>query len=77
MIWLPSSPDLNPIENLWEIIKQKVYANGHQYKSKLILGEAINTASRAIPPATTKKLTDSISTRHFDVIQFHDVQVGK
>ena len=28
MIWLPNSPDINPIENLWAIIKQRVYADG-------------------------------------------------
>ena len=34
MIWPPNSPDLNPIENLWSIVEQRVYANGKQYSSK-------------------------------------------
>ena len=25
MIWPPNSPDLNPIENLWTLLKQKIY----------------------------------------------------
>ena len=27
MVWSPNSPDLNPIKNLWSIIKRHVYVN--------------------------------------------------
>ena len=49
MIWPPNSPDLNPIENLWSIIKQRVDADGKQYSSKDALWEAIKQAADSIP----------------------------
>lgn len=44
MVWPPNSPDLNPIENFWSIVKQKVYKNGRQYSSKDGLWAAIKVA---------------------------------
>ena len=32
--WPPSSPDLNPIENPWSILKMKLYEGVKQYNSK-------------------------------------------
>ncbi|KAG9338544.1 hypothetical protein JZ751_025600 [Albula glossodonta] len=33
-MWPQSSPDHNPIENLWRILKQKIYEGGRQFTSK-------------------------------------------
>ena len=32
MDWPSLSSDLNPIERLWSVLSQKVYANGRQFK---------------------------------------------
>ena len=31
MTWPPSSPDLNPIENLWALLKWEIYGERKQY----------------------------------------------
>jgi transposase len=40
----PYSPDLNPIENFWSLIKQKVYEHGRSYETCLSLELAIMKA---------------------------------
>ena len=77
MIWPPNSPDLNPIENLWAIVKQRVYAVGKQYSSKDALWEAIKQAADSIPRSLLRKLTESVNERLFDVIRLNGSHVGK
>ena len=69
MVWPPNSPDINPIENLWAIIKQRVYADEKQFSTLHGLWKAIKLKSAAIPRSLVKKLTDSVNDRLFDVIR--------
>ncbi|CAI5674837.1 unnamed protein product [Oreochromis niloticus] len=46
MTWPPCSPDLNPIENLWSIIKCEIYKEGKQYTSLNSVWEAVVAAAR-------------------------------
>ena len=64
----PSSPDLNPIENLWSILKQKIYEGGSQFTSKQLLWEAILTSCKDIQAETVQKLTSSMDARIVKVI---------
>ena len=77
MIWPPNSPDLNPIVNLWPIVKQRVYADGKQYSSKDALWEAIKQAADSIPRSLIRKLTESVNERLFDIIRLNGSHVGK
>lgn len=52
MVWPPSSPDLNPIEDFWSILKQKVYEGWKQFTSKQQLWEAILPSCKEIQAET-------------------------
>ncbi|KAF0034420.1 hypothetical protein F2P81_012178 [Scophthalmus maximus] len=68
MVWPSSSPDLNPIENLWSILKQKIYKVGRQFTSKQQLWEAILTYCKDIQAETLQELTRSMDARIVKVI---------
>ena len=77
MVWPPNSPDINPIENLWAIIKQRVYADGKQFSTLHELWKVIKLESAAIPHSLVQKLTDSVNDRLFDVIRCQGGYVNK
>ena len=68
MVWPQSSPDLKPIENLWSILKQKIFEGGRQFASKQQLWEAILTSCKEIQTETLHKLTSSMDARIVKVI---------
>ena len=71
MEWPACSPNLNPIENLWSILKREVYAGGKQYSSKEDLWNAIKTTAKGISSDTIKKLTSSMDRRLLSVVSNH------
>lgn len=77
MDWPACSPDLNPIENLWAIVKRSVYSNGKQYSSKNSLWTAIQNAAKAVEPSTIQKLTNSVTERIYCVIKSNGSHIGK
>ena len=58
MLWPPSF--LDPIENLWGILKKKLYEGGQQVTSTQQLCEAILASSKEIQEETADGLTSSM-----------------
>ena len=68
--WPPSSPDLNPIENLWRILKQKIRnRNPHRGWSLIQLKEALlDIWEHEITVQDFNKFIDSIPARIIKVL---------
>lgn len=58
----PNSPDLNPIENLWSIVKRKVHQRG-PHVSRQAVWEVFEEEWERIDPALCGKLIDSMPER--------------
>lgn len=69
MIWPPNSPDVNPIEMLWSLIKQKVYENGKQYSSVDALWAAVCKACTEVPEEHLKNLVNGVDKRLVKLIK--------
>ena len=69
MTWPANSPDLNPIENLWAILKRRIYANGRQFHTKNELWQAITDVSKNITDSEVENLIQSVDKRLFKVIR--------
>ncbi|CAJ0933265.1 unnamed protein product [Ranitomeya imitator] len=57
MTWPPCSPDLNPIENLWSLIKCEIYREGKQSTSRKSVWEAVVPAARNVDRKQIMQLT--------------------
>lgn len=75
MIWPPHSPDLNPIENLWALMKQKIYELYPELEhapntetSKRLLVQAAQEAWHAIEDRVLVSLSESMPNRVHAVI---------
>ena len=66
--WLTVSPNNNPRENLYSIIKINVYENGNQYSSKGDLWEPIRMAARYYPNSQKVNKFNGWKFENFDSI---------
>lgn len=63
MEWPAISPDVNPIENIWAILSQRVYANGRQFETVKDLRTCIEHEWKNIPLTTFRSLIESMPRR--------------
>jgi transposase len=69
MPWPAYSPDLNPIENVWGIMTQHVYAGGKQYDNLHDLQVAVQAAWDAVTSQQLDTLVQSMRHRCVKVLQ--------
>lgn len=67
MEWPSQSPDLNPIENLWEYLERQIREKN--YKNNDELFTALENAWKNIPMTTIHKLMESMPRRCAEVIK--------
>ena len=67
--WPERSPDLNPIENMWGILPQKLYAHGTTFHNTTDLWEAVSAAWHQISQESIRNLYNSMPGRMADVLQ--------
>ena len=75
MMWLPASPNLNTIENLWAIVK-KMYASGKQCENKADLWDAIQTVCKDVNSKEIENLTNSLDKRVMLVFEKKGGHIG-
>ncbi len=66
--WPSCSPDLNPVENLWEMLSEEVYSGHKQYDTIDDLKEAMFITWDNINTSTSKTLATSMTDRCVSVL---------
>jgi len=61
--WPPSSPDLSPIENVWRLLKQRIYRRKQPPRTHTDLIQAIKEEWDRLEPKDWRKYVDSMPTR--------------
>jgi transposase len=69
--WPSQSPDLNPIENLWGIMKKRSYKDHTKFTSKQVLIDSVLHQWNYIQPTVCEHLVDNVPKRLKEVMKTH------
>ena len=61
--WMPYSPDLNPIEHLWDELGRRIAASGWRPTTRPMLIQALQAEWNAIPQERIRRLVQSMRQR--------------
>ena len=67
--WPPFSPDLNPIEHMWDELERRM--KKHHPKNKEELKKALLQEWNGIGTDVTQKLVDSVPNRLYECVRVH------
>ena len=70
------SPHINPIENLWSMLKKELYKKGKQYCTCDELWKAICDAGKRVDREYIRNLTNSVDTRLCSVLEIKGAYIG-
>ena len=69
MVWPANSPDLNPIEHLWDQLKRSVYRRITEYSTLADLAQLLQEEWTAIPQRRVSRLVNTMRRRCLEVIE--------
>ena len=67
-VWPGNSPDLNPLENLWSILKENVYQDPKPRTMEELIRK-VQEKWKSIPKTTLETLAQSLKQRVEDMIK--------
>ena len=71
MVWPSNSPDLNPMEHLWDQLKRSVYRRIEEYSTLADLAQLLQEEWMAICQRRVSRLINTVRRRCLEVIEKH------
>ena len=69
MTWPSASPDPNPIENYWSLLKRELYVGGKQYSSKESLWNEMVAITKRLRSDVVQNLIATMDSRLVKIVE--------